>query len=42
MQEFSSKNANGTWQESDISYEVLTDSNGDIVTDANNSPIYLL
>lgn len=42
MQEFSSKDANNNWNKSDISYEALTDSNGEIVTDVNNSPIYIL
>lgn len=42
MQEFSSKDANNSWNKSDISYEILTDPNGDIVTDVNNSPIYTL
>lgn len=42
MQEFYSKDDNGDWQKSDLRYEVLTDENGNIVTDANNSPVYIL
>jgi hypothetical protein len=41
MQEFVSK-ANNTWKASDIRYEVLMNSNGEIITDSNNEPIYVL
>lgn len=42
MQDFYTKDPNGNWQASDIAYEVLTDSNGEIITDSNNSAIYIL
>lgn len=42
MKKFYSKDSNGAWHESDIKYEVLTDSNGEIITDSNNNPIYIL
>ena len=42
MQEFYHKDTTGKWQQSDIQYEVLTDANGDIVTDGSDSPIYML
>lgn len=42
MQEFYSKDATGNWLTSDIKYEVLTDSSGNIITDLNNEPIYVL
>ena len=34
--------ASGTWKVSDISYEVLMDQNGEIITDSFNEPIYTL
>ena len=34
--------ASGTWKASDISYEVLMDQNGEIITDSSNEPIYTL
>jgi hypothetical protein len=42
MQEFNSKNAGNVWKTSDIRYEVLTDSSGELITDVNNHPIYVL
>jgi hypothetical protein len=42
MQNFYSKNPSGAWKQSDISYEVLTNSDGEIITDVNNDPIYTL
>jgi uncharacterized repeat protein (TIGR02543 family) len=42
MQEFYAKNNNGTWQTNDIRYEVLTDINGEIITDSTNEFIYTL
>jgi hypothetical protein len=42
MKKFYSKDSNGAWHESDIQYEVLTDSNGEIITDSSNNPIYTL
>jgi hypothetical protein len=42
MQEFYAKNPDGIWQKSDIEYEILTDINGAIITDVNNSAVYLL
>ena len=33
---------NHEWQLSDISYEILTDANGEVITDINNSDIYIL
>jgi hypothetical protein len=41
MQEFYTKK-NNEWKTSDIRYEVLTDKNGEIITDSNNEPIYTL
>lgn len=34
--------AETSWQLSDIRYEVLTDANGEIITDINNSNVYVL
>jgi hypothetical protein len=42
MQEFYSKAADGSWQSSDIAYEALTDSNGEVVTDINSDIVYVL
>lgn len=42
MQEFYFKIIDESWQQSDISYEILTDENGEIITDLNNEPIYTL
>lgn len=42
MQTFYTKDPDGTWQASDIKYEVLTDAAGEIITDSNNSAIYTL
>lgn len=42
MQEFYAKNDEGTWQTNDIRYEVLTDINGEIITDSANEFIYTL
>jgi hypothetical protein len=42
MQDFYTKDPSGNWQASDITYEVLTDSNGEIITDSNNAAIYVL
>lgn len=42
MQEFYNKGADGSWQKSDIAYEVLTDANGEVVLDTNNNPVYVL
>ena len=42
VQEFYSKTTDGSWKASDISYEILTDENGEIITDSNNDPIYVL
>ena len=42
MKEFYIKNSLGEWNIGDISYEVLTDSSGEIIVDANNEPIYVL
>lgn len=42
MQEFYSKDTNGNWKKSDIKYEVLTDDNGEIVLDSNDSPVNIL
>lgn len=42
MQDFYLKNTNNKWQTSDITYEVLVDPNGEIITDINNEPIYTL
>jgi hypothetical protein len=36
------KDAEGTWHANDIEYEVLIDSAGEIITDENNEPIYIL
>lgn len=35
-------NENNIWRQSDIRYEVLTDENGEIITDINDEPIYTL
>jgi hypothetical protein len=42
MQEFYAKDENNNWQKSNIAYEVLTDSNGEVVTDSSNNPVYVL
>lgn len=42
MKKFYSKDSSGVWRESNIQYEVLTDSNGEIITDSSNNPIYTL
>lgn len=42
MQEHYAKDANGNWQSSDIRYEVLTDTSGEIVTDLNGDTVYVL
>ena len=36
------KNPAGEWKTGDISYEVLMDQNGEIITDSSNEPIYTL
>lgn len=41
MQQTYSNTPNG-WRENDIAYEVLTDANGEIITDTNNDSIYVL
>jgi hypothetical protein len=42
MEAFYNKTINGDWVPSDIKYEVLTDANGEIITDMNDSAIYIL
>lgn len=42
MKEFYLKDSQGYWQLSNIQYEVLTDINGEIITDTYGKPIYLL
>lgn len=42
MQNFYSKTSSGTWKQSDIRYEVLIDTSGEIITDINNEPVYTL
>jgi hypothetical protein len=42
MQEFYTKDSNGYWKTSDIQYETLVDTNGEIVTDSSNSTVYML
>lgn len=42
MGDFYTKAIDGSWQPSDIRYEVLTDASGEIITDVNNSAIYTL
>lgn len=42
MRDFYSKNTAGSWQKSDLRYEILTDQNGEIITDINDSPVYTL
>lgn len=42
MEDFYTKTLGGSWQASDIQYEVLTDANGEIVTDSNDNTIYTL
>lgn len=42
MQDFYTKDTEGLWELSDIRYEVLTDEQGEIITDINNEPIYTL
>jgi hypothetical protein len=34
--------AKSAWAQSDLRYEVLTTRSGEIITDANNEPIYVL
>ena len=41
MKDFYKKNDQGTWDSSDITYEVLTAQNGDIITTATGDFIYL-
>lgn len=36
------KDPNGTWHVNDIKYEILVDSLGELITDVNNEPIYVL
>ncbi len=36
------KASDGTWRATDIKYEVLADENGEIITDENSEPIYVL
>lgn len=42
MQDFYTKDPSGNWQASDITYEILTDSDGEIITDSTNNAIYTL
>ena len=42
MQESFSKDSTGTWKRNNIQYEVLVDQNGEIITDMNDDPIYIL
>ena len=42
MQEFKARDANGNWHDSDIKYEILTNTIGEAVTDINNEIIYIL
>ena len=42
MQEAYSRDSNGIWKENDLMYEVLTDVNGEIVTDQNDNAVYVL
>lgn len=42
MQEFFMKDLDKTWKKSDIEYEMLTDADGEIITDQDNEPIYVL
>jgi hypothetical protein len=42
MQEFYAKDANNNWQMNDIKYEVLTDINGEVITDSADSWVYTL
>ena len=42
MQDFYAKTTDGSWRPSDIQYEVLTDSSGEIITDSSNNAIYTL
>ena len=42
MNELLSKDSSGTWRNSNIAYEALTDSLGSIVLDSNGDPIYVL
>jgi hypothetical protein len=42
MLEGYTRTTSGTWQPSDIKYEVLVDETGEIITDTSNNPIYVL
>ena len=43
MRESYTKASDGTWRTNDIKYEILVDfNNGEIITDKNNEPIYVL
>ena len=42
MQEFCARDSESFWQNSDIQYEILTNEQGEIITDINNEPIYVL
>lgn len=42
MREFYSKDLDGNWSASDIRYEVLTDTTGELILDSNDTPIYTL
>jgi hypothetical protein len=42
MQDFKTKDSSGSWKDSEILYEVLTDIYGEIILDSNNEPIYTL
>ena len=42
MQAGYTKAPDGTWKANDIRYEVLVDNTGEIITDSNNNPIYVL
>lgn len=42
VQSSSIKDPNNTWRTTDIKYEVLVDSAGGLITDAENQPIYVL
>ena len=42
MSDFFSKDSSGAWRASDVRYEVLTNEGGEIITDINNEPIYVL
>ena len=42
MQDFYTRAQDGNWHMSDISYEVLADPSGEIITDSNGDAIYVL